>query len=767
MAQSGISYRATPSTPQVGSSVTMTGQIAPGFSGRTVWIQQEQDTANTWKTVTQATTNASGEYFASVTVKSTGTRTYRARLVGLNPATSLIRVVKVISKPSASRAFKSVNPTVSGAARVGNRIGLATGQWTPTPSKFSYQWRRDGTKITGATAKSYVLTAADHCAHVTVEAKASRNSKLTVRESIAATPVSAGTFVSGTATISGDTVIGHVMTASSKGWSPAPDQLTYQWTRNQQPISGATYATYSTKSADVGADLGVTVVAHRTAYSSTSARSAPVRISEPPPAEPIPTTPEPTTPVPTTPEPTTPEPTTPVPTTPEPTTPEPTTPEPTTPEPTTPEPTTPVPTTPEPTTPEPTTPLPTEPEPSVPASAPTFGDLMKPESAGVVSPSVATVTFSDKQPDWFARNTFVRWDTPGAFAHSLDPVPYGTLHSAAHDDNVYRPSVGGEYHVNNSFYKAADVSFKVTGDKFAIRYLTYKESDAMLWIDGQPVATEPFLGSDPGGTGAWNWLIVSRTSSAPVTVRFAGPLVFSGVDHDSRDNVTVTATQQFTLGVVSDSMYEILNHEKPKFQNAGSALSTVTGFRVWNMAEGGTGYVNDGSGTALSGGKGYPGHISTPYGSDRRIATIAAAPIDALLVNGSLNDRWFSASAHREAMDKFLDRVAEVRPDLPVVLLSLEPLSYLGVDDRTFARYWELNANFASVAATHPNVVGVIDPFTADWITGTGSSVHPKGDGNQDQFVGLDEIHLNGAGQAYYQTRVADELRPMLARLPR
>src|SRR5690606_23166613 len=62
--------------------------------------------------------------------------------------------------------------------------------------------------------------------------------------------------------------------------------------------------------------------------------------------------------------------------------------------------------------------------------APRFADLMKPEASTVLSPSAASVTFSSKPPEWFARNALIRWDTPGAFSHSLDPQAAGTLYSA-------------------------------------------------------------------------------------------------------------------------------------------------------------------------------------------------------------------------------------------------------------------------------------------------------------------------------------------------
>jgi hypothetical protein len=591
--------------------------------------------------------------------------------------------VKVISKPSKRNAFKSVKPTVTGVLRVGSTLRVASGTWTPTPPKFYYQWRRNGSKIKGANSASYVLMPAELQKYVTVQVWAKRGGEATTRESTTATRVGDGEFVPATATISGDRVVGDVLTASSTVWTPAPEVLTYQWTRNQQPISDATSSTYTPQAADVAKDLAVTVIAHRKAFTPASVSSPAVRVSQP--------------------------------------------------------------------------------ELSTPQ---TFADVMKPESTTVLAASTATVTFSDEKPDWFPRNTFIRWDTPGAFAHTLDPVPYGTLNKAAHGGDI-RPEVGAEYHLNNSFYKYADVSFTVTGQRFAIRYWTYGQSDAMVWIDGRPAASSPIAGSDPGGTGRWNWLIVSRSSGVPATVRMAGPMFFSGVDFDACDSVTVAAAPQFTLGVISDSMFETMPYDsRPATNGPGQTLSTLTGFRVWNMAEGGTGYVNDGTGVAASGGIGYPGHLSSPYGSARRIATIAAAPIDALLVNGSLNDRSWSANTQRDALHAFLDDVAEVRPDLPIVLVTLEPLSFFGARDQDYPQYRALNANFAPEAAEHPNVVGVIDPYTADWITGTGSTAQPAGDGNADQYVGSDGIHLNGAGQAYYQGRIAEELRPMLLSAP-
>ncbi|MDR2453066.1 MAG: FG-GAP-like repeat-containing protein [Bifidobacteriaceae bacterium] len=52
-------------------------------------------------------------------------------------------------------------PAVSGTAKVGSALTAAPGTWAPAGVALAYQWLRDGAAITGATAKTYTLVAAD------------------------------------------------------------------------------------------------------------------------------------------------------------------------------------------------------------------------------------------------------------------------------------------------------------------------------------------------------------------------------------------------------------------------------------------------------------------------------------------------------------------------------------------------------------------------------------------------------------------------------
>ncbi len=398
------------------------------------------------------------------------------------------------------------------------------------------------------------------------------------------------------------------------------------------------------------------------------------------------------------------------------------------------------------------------------SSETTFGDLMSPRSTDVISASEATYTATHDRPSW-GMNKLTRWDTPGAFRHSLTPKPYGTLYSAFFGNDFVSPSTGAEYVATNSTFKNADVEFDVTATRFALHYVTYGESDAMVWIDDKPISDTPIEGY--GGTtkrGYHNWITVTLPARKTVNVRFAGPLVFTGVDTPRSDDAVIRAPgDRFTLGVISDSYFEPCYAENCLSRSAAPMLSTFTGFTVRNLAEASTGYINDGSGlfaNQTGAGSGLQGHESSAFGSERRIEAITSAPMDALLVNGSANDQTvWTPEQHRAAVDAFLSELERVRPDLPVVLVGVQGIYYTRRHWR-YAHYKALNDNLAAMVQKHPNVAGFIDGFTDPWFTGTGSTEAPQGDGNQDLYIEGDG-HPNGDGQAYFQSRIAEELKKL------
>ncbi|MGC4174962.1 hypothetical protein [Demequina sp.] len=89
-----------------------------------------------------------------------------------------------VAKTSAALAIpkvftKTVTPTISGTLRSGHTLTAIRGTWSPTAS-YSYQWYRSGTKITGATAKTYKLSSKDKGKKITVKVTGKRTGYLTV-----------------------------------------------------------------------------------------------------------------------------------------------------------------------------------------------------------------------------------------------------------------------------------------------------------------------------------------------------------------------------------------------------------------------------------------------------------------------------------------------------------------------------------------------------------------------------------------------------------
>ena len=81
-----------------------------------------------------------------------------------------------------------------------------------------------------------------------------------------------------TPTIAGTATVKSILTATPGSWTPASVTLGYQWNRvsggTSTPISGATSATYTLTTADVGATITVSVTGSKTGYATVTQTSA-------------------------------------------------------------------------------------------------------------------------------------------------------------------------------------------------------------------------------------------------------------------------------------------------------------------------------------------------------------------------------------------------------------------------------------------------------------------------------------------------------------
>lgn len=188
----------------------------------------------------------------------------------------------------ASGTLTAPTPKISGTLKVPNTLKAAPGTWGPGTVSLKYQWYRDSTAISGATASTYKLSGSDAGALITAKVTGSKTGYTTAaKTSAATTAIARGTLTSTPVpTISGTVKVGSRLTANAGTWRPGTVTLSYQWYRSGSAISGATGSTYVLTSSDAGKAMTVKVTGRKTGYTpvaktsaSTAAVTVPIRIS--------------------------------------------------------------------------------------------------------------------------------------------------------------------------------------------------------------------------------------------------------------------------------------------------------------------------------------------------------------------------------------------------------------------------------------------------------------------------------------------------------
>jgi uncharacterized protein YukE len=191
--------------------------------------------------------------------------------------------------PATATFVSTVQPAVTGAVQTGRTLQADNGAWSKGPTTFTYSWLRCNqngricTPITGATASSYVVTAADGGHALVALVTASSGAATAAALSSAATSAPAGPGATTTTstpgpknssppTVTGSAVQGSRLTATAGTWSGTGTvAYAYQWYRCNttgakcSSVHGATAGTYTLAAADVAHTVGLTVNATDTA----------------------------------------------------------------------------------------------------------------------------------------------------------------------------------------------------------------------------------------------------------------------------------------------------------------------------------------------------------------------------------------------------------------------------------------------------------------------------------------------------------------------
>lgn len=161
----------------------------------------------------------------------------------------------------------STVPTISGTRAVGSTLTTTNPAVTPTATRVTYRWLRDGFWISNATKSSYTLTPQDAGKRISVDVTAARDGFLALK--VRATPTGAiqDVFVSPpTPVVYGEPIVGRTLQVITNAWTPAPVNLAYQWKRNGVAIPGATGTAYKLTASDFRARISVTVTGSKSGW---------------------------------------------------------------------------------------------------------------------------------------------------------------------------------------------------------------------------------------------------------------------------------------------------------------------------------------------------------------------------------------------------------------------------------------------------------------------------------------------------------------------
>ena len=261
-----------------------------------------------------------------------------------------------------------------------------------------------------------------------------------------------------------------------------------------------------------------------------------------------------------------------------------------------------------------------------------------------------------------------------------------------------------------------------------------------LKIDGDYVELDERVSPQPDGNFYWVKLEFDSKRRRGVAIEANG-LAFGGVALNSEDRAYYPET---SLGprciVLGDSFTEGL-------LSFAQRLSGLTGWEIWGSGVGGIGYMNPG-----------------PPGRVQFIARVESDVIrnypDIVVIAGGINDAAYPPDALRTQAQALYDTLLTNLPSAKLVVLG--PWWPRGVPPQ-----FVLDTRDALKDAALSRGLEFIDPIVATnttqknvgWITGTGYTGNPQGDGNADLYISSDHTHPTDLGHQYLALRLAERLR--------
>ena len=166
--------------------------------------------------------------------------------------------------------------SITGTAKVDSLLTAHASGESPAGTGYTYQWKADGTDISGATSSTFTPGATEVGKTITVTIAATKAgynpSGADTSDPTAA--VAKADFTGTLTVLISDTTPteGQLLTANPSGESPA-GTYAYQWKADGTDISGATSSTFTPGATEVNKALTVTVTATKAGYNDASGTS--------------------------------------------------------------------------------------------------------------------------------------------------------------------------------------------------------------------------------------------------------------------------------------------------------------------------------------------------------------------------------------------------------------------------------------------------------------------------------------------------------------
>ncbi|HWJ11894.1 MAG TPA: hypothetical protein VNS46_21105 [Nocardioides sp.] len=170
-------------------------------------------------------------------------------------------------------------PTIvhDGTPAFGETLSVSTGAWGPVPTTHSYQWKRGGSVIAGATSPTYKLVTADVGASITVDVSGVLTGYPQLPQTSPAVVPGGAALPAGTASVTGTPKVGVRLTAAVSGW-PTSTSYTYAWYAGTTLLQSGTSRYYTPTGATAGKQITLAVTGSKAGYEPETVASAPTAV---------------------------------------------------------------------------------------------------------------------------------------------------------------------------------------------------------------------------------------------------------------------------------------------------------------------------------------------------------------------------------------------------------------------------------------------------------------------------------------------------------